>query len=280
MQKVLIAVSISLAAGFAIGAWLMKTDDAAEAPAPVVASSDGDVVERVRELEQKLAAEQSARRLLEERLDTLSARFGPVSPNGSNENDNQRVVVTEQSSTRQNRAETMATRMQRMREQRLRRFVQGGYAEDEARRLMEAESDAQLQSMHDQWEAQRNGESNDWFSGMTNAQDILREQLGDAEYERYLVAQGAPAAIQVASVMERSSGSIAGLQPGDQIVSYNGSRTFSMMDLRRETLQAGPGETVLVEIDRDGVRMQLSMPSGPIGMNGSGAAPNMNWWIN
>jgi len=39
------------------------------------------------------------------------------------------------------------------------------------------------------------------------------------------------------------------------------------------------GESAIIEIDRDGVRMQLSIPRGPIGMNGNGAVVRtMNWW--
>ena len=34
-------------------------------------------------------------------------------------------------------------------------------------------------------------------------------------------------------------------------------------------METRPGETVVIEIDRDGTRMQLTLPSGPIGITGS-----------
>ena len=86
-------------------------------------------------------------------------------------------------------------------------------------------------------------------------------------------------AVASTSVLEGSPGGKAGLRPGDEIISYNGERTFSMTDLRELTMAGEAGENAIIEIDRDGVRMQLSIPRGPIGMNGSGASVRtMNWW--
>ena len=40
-----------------------------------------------------------------------------------------------------------------------------------------------------------------------------------------------------------------------------------------------PGEDVVIEVERDGVRMQLTVPRGPIGITGSGAnVRGLNWW--
>ena len=74
-------------------------------------------------------------------------------------------------------------------------------------------------------------------------------------------------------------GGKAGLRPGDEFISYNGERTFSMMNLRNLAFSGEAGENGIIEVDRDDVRMQLSIPRGPIGMNGSGASVRtMNWW--
>ena len=59
---------------------------------------------------------------------------------------------------------------------------------------------------------------------------------------------------------------IAGLQPGDQIVSYDGARVFNYGDLNDQLLQGEPGESVIVDILRDGAPMQVVMPRGPIGI--------------
>lgn len=276
MQKVLIAVSLSLVAGFSIGAILMdKDDDSGPGSGNIATDSIApDYTQQIRALEQRLADEQNARRLLEEQVDALAERLDSVIPGDAesvSRGSARAAVVNAEPEGARTRGGRVAARMQRMQEWRFNRLVQGGYTEDEAQRLLDAESDAQLQAMQAEWEAYRQGTARDPFVAASSTQDILRQQLGDAEYERYLRAQGAPAAVEVVSVLDRSPGSVAGLQPGDEIVSYNGERTFSISDLRRLSLQGEPGDNVIVEIDRDGVRMQLSVPRGPIGMNGSGA---------
>jgi S1-C subfamily serine protease len=66
---------------------------------------------------------------------------------------------------------------------------------------------------------------------------------------------------------------------GDRIARYNGERVFSISDLRRLTMQGNPGEDVVIEVERDGVLMQLTLPAGPIGITGTGArVRGMNWW--
>ena len=158
-------------------------------------------------------------------------------------------------------------------------LVENGYSEDEAKRLLKLESDAQLEVMQTIYEARRNGESLDPFANSLSAQTSLRAEIGDTEYERFLVAQGQRTNVQIASVLDGAPGSKAGLRPGDEIISYNGERTFSMMDLRELAMGGDAGESAIIEIDRDGVRMQLSIPRGPIGMNGNGAVVRtMNWW--
>ena len=96
---------------------------------------------------------------------------------------------------------------------------------------------------------------------------------------RCLQAQGQATSIQITRVLDSSPGSQAGLQPGDQIVSYDGERVFDVNELRELTLQGRAGEDVVIEIERDGVRMQLNVPRGPVGINGTGASMRrMNWW--
>jgi len=79
--------------------------------------------------------------------------------------------------------------------------------------------------------------------------------------------------------MAGSPGSKVGLQPGDHIVGYDNKRIFNVVELRELTMQGRVGEDVIIEIERDEVRMQLSVPRGPVGISGSGASiRNMNRW--
>ena len=172
-----------------------------------------------------------------------------------------------------------ATMMRDFQARRVNVLTKGGYAEDEANEVLRLESEAQYQAILNAHEAERNGAASGSTSSYSGAQQLLRAELGDDEYARYLQAQGHPAAIQVTQVMEGSPGSLAGLQPGDEIVSYNGERVFGDDDLRSLTVQGTLGEDVVVEIDRDGVRMQLNLQRGPIGIRGANNRVRLGgWW--
>ena len=94
---------------------------------------------------------------------------------------------------------------------------------------------------------------------------MLRAEIGDTEYEMYLEANGRPTSVGISTVMASSPGERAGLQPGDEIVSYNGQRIFSTSELLQQTMTGGEGN-VVVDVMRDGAPMQLVLPRGPIGV--------------
>ncbi len=282
MSRTIVAVLASLGAGLVLGAWYQSNGDgfvdkAETAGTGLPATVDG---ERLRKLEQAVSEEREARQQLEEQILALTEQLAGTQPSAVVEAREQRAVQSETASrdSRRDRSD-WASRLRIMKERRLEQLMTNGYSEIEASQVLKAESDAQLQAMKNVWEAQRNGDSIDPFDNRNSAQALLREQLGDAEYERFLSAQQQPVAVQIVSIMEGGPGSLAGIKEGDEIVSYNGKRTFSMTDLRNETMQGAVGEDVVVEIDRDGLRMQLTIPRGPIGMNGRGAfIRGMNWW--
>jgi len=66
-------------------------------------------------------------------------------------------------------------------------------------------------------------------------------------------------------IMHNSPAEQFGLQEGDNIISYNGQRIFTSGELLAATTEGQTGTTVLVEVERDGQRLNLSLPSGPIG---------------
>ena len=65
--------------------------------------------------------------------------------------------------------------------------------------------------------------------------------------------------------MAASPAERAGLQPGDQIVSYDGERVFSTFELMQHTMASGDGD-VVVDVLRNGATMQIVLPRGPIGV--------------
>ena len=120
--------------------------------------------------------------------------------------------------------------------------------------------------MQARFDAQRTGDMQAMFAAGNLAESTLREELGDAQYVQYLEANNRPTAVDVGRVLPSSAGHRAGLQSGDQIVSYDGQRVFSYSDLNNQTFSGEPGQSVVVDILRDGMPMQIVMPRGPIGV--------------
>lgn len=277
MSRITIAMVASLVAAFAAGAWVTGFEPAKEAQGYAGNAALDETVpisERLLRLEQVIVDEREARLVLEgqlllliedlERLESTRDRAQPERP----------IQVSEirgEQLRSGGRPRDYAAVMRMYQDRRVADLVSGGFSEDEARRLLKRESEAQYKAMEAAYLAQRDGEAVDMFNSAMNAQSILRAEIGDSEYERFLTAQDEPTTVRIMNVLAGSPGSSAGLQAGDNIVSYNGERTFSMLDVRGLTMQGNPGEDVIIEIDRDGVRMQLNIPRGPIGVSGNGA---------
>jgi C-terminal processing protease CtpA/Prc len=151
-------------------------------------------------------------------------------------------------------------------DRRLNQLVEAGFSPDQAQHITERESELRLESLYSQYDAVREGGPFDPQADRFDPQDQLRQELGDASYERYLGATGQSTSISVQSVMAGSAGQTAGLQPGDQVVSYGGERVFSTSDLNQLILDGSPGQTVVVDVLRDGQQIQVYVPRGPIGI--------------
>jgi len=272
MNRTLALLALVLGIGVAVGALVVARPGHAPAGQAGTRDAAGPVaeVDRITALERALDEEAALRRELELRLAALESGPGirPV------ERPDVAVEVTGEEERRQFREERRARDFVEMtrdyNDRRVAMLVENGFGEDEARRILRLESDAQFAALRREWELQSGG-AQDASRGFEMPESILRAQLGDDVYARYLAAQGMPTDIPILQVHEGSPAATAGLQPGDHIVSYNGQRIFNVVELRQATMQTAPGETVVVEIDRDGTRMQLTLPSGPIGITGSAA---------
>ena len=285
MNRIVAYVAIGFLAGLAVAALVMVGERESAAPADGVVEDmldvDAGAADRLARLEQIVTEEREARLALEdtlamlfEELERLEGAGRPVTVN--------RSAAAEEGANRRERQRAPRDEAEWMRdytERRVTRLIEGGFSEDEARRILQQESEASFRSMQLLWEAQRSGEDVNRFDRSVNPQALLRDELGDAAYARYLEAQGQQTSVRVTQVLNGSPAKSAGLQPGDQLVSYNGERIFNVGDLRNLTMQGEPGEDVVIEVERDGVRMQLTVPRGPIGITGSGAnVRGLNWW--
>ena len=160
--------------------------------------------------------------------------------------------------------------MQNLEKMRTERLVAGGFTEERANQILNLEDEARMTALQAEYEARRNGETFNPWERASDFQADLRERLGDAEYEKYLTAQGTQASVTVREVIGSSPANRAGLRPGDRILSYDGERVFGMNDLKSMAFSGDPGEDVIVDIERNGQRMQLVLPRGPLGITGSG----------
>lgn len=270
MNRTLALLSLALGIGIAVGALLVtRPDQAGSGPVgPRDTAAPAAAVERIAALEAALDEEAARRRAFEARLAALEAGAG-IQPVDGAQAAGEAPGEEERRSLRDDpRPRDFAEMARAFADQRVAMLVESGFGEDEARRILRLESEAQFASLRREWEMQY-GDAANASGGFQTAESIMRAQLGDDAYARYLAAQGMPTDIPVLQVHEGSPAATAGLQPGDHIVSYDGQRIFNVMELREMTMQTRPGETVVVEIDRDGTRMQLTLPSGPIGITGS-----------
>ena len=285
MSRITIAMTASLVAAFAAGAWVTGFEPAKEAQGYAGNTALDETVpisERLLRLEQVIVDEREARLVLEDQLLLLIEDLERLESTRDRAQPERPIQVSEirgEQLRSGGRPRDYAAVMRMYQDRRVADLVSGGFSEDEARRLLKRESEAQYKAMEAAYLAQRDGEAVDVFNSAMNAQSILRAEIGDSEYERYLTAQGEQTTVRIMNVLAGSPGSSAGLQAGDNIVSYNGERTFSMLDVRGLTMQGNSGEDVIIEIDRDGVRMQLNIPRGPIGVSGNGAmVRSMSRW--
>lgn len=267
MKAISLVLGVVLAGGLAAAAYMLKEPH----PAVVQGTDPGDyfdqsaaIEDRVLALEQAVAEERNARQLLEDELQALYAEIEAweEQPEAGDERDDE--AAAEELEARNRFARTRSFRSSA--EGRVDALVAAGLAQDRAEWIVRRESELQLEAMQARFEARRSGEPLDRFDPAVNPSSALRAEIGDLEYEQYLEASGRPTQVAVASVIESSPGQIAGLRPGDQIRGYDGQRVFNTFELNQQTMQGGAGESVVVDIVRDGVPMQIVVPRGPIGI--------------
>lgn len=282
MLKTIPTIILSLAAGFAAGAMLATPsgqDDritgaggAADYP-----GSSAPMDARIAALERSAAEEREARLVLEEQIqglyDALDRIDGPelqslLSQLAQNREREQAATDVQRGS--QSRTENVRRRMRDFEDTRKRRLVSGGFTDAQAASILQLEDDIRMEALQEEYDARRNGETYNAWEQMGSYQSRLRNRLGDEDYGRYLEAHGMSASVTVQNVIGSSPANRAGLQAGDRIVSYAGERVFGMQELREMAFSGSPGEDVIVEVDRNGQRLQLVVPRGPMGITGTG----------
>jgi len=94
----------------------------------------------------------------------------------------------------------------------------------------------------------------------------LRDELGLEEYEKYRQALGRPPGIGVGDVPAGSLLGNAGVRTGDQIVGYAGKRIFNLGELNALAAKGPAGESVTMDILRDGISLEVTLPRERLGV--------------
>ena len=269
MNRSFVAIAAGLFAAVVVATIALTARDQEQVAVPSVGSGDyfdqsAATDDRLRALEVAVAAERDARHLLEDELQNLYSEIERLTYS-RNQEDEQAVAEILESNER--RDAYFQQRYDQTNEGRAARLIETGFSPDRAAWILQRESELQMQAMQAQFDARRSGQPLDRFDPRLNPVSALRAEIGDAQYEQYLQANYRPTAVSIGTVLESSPGQRAGLQPGDEIVSYDGTRVFDVSDLNRQTMLGEPGESVVVDITRDGIPMQLVMPRGPIGVS-------------
>lgn len=290
MLKTFSLIVAGLLAGLAI-AWVLPGDDAAGgAPesagdffstAPRNPSPD----ERLAGLQDALRSETQARLRLEERIEALSAELAALREERSDSAAGARAGGRSFSDVRfsdlrgvEQRDAAVTSRpltniggrvsAEEIREREIERLVEAGFTRDRAEYIRRRSDELEYEVLQAQYEARRTGQPVD---SVPTRDQMLRRDLGDAEYEQLLRATNRLTNVSVQSVFAGSPAERGGLRPGDRIVSYAGTRLLEISELNQLIAQGNPGETVIVEVLRDGQPIQLAMPRGPLGVRVQGS---------
>jgi len=96
--------------------------------------------------------------------------------------------------------------------------------------------------------------------------DAMRDEFGPEDYDWILFASSRDNRVEVNHVMQESAAEDVGIEVGDLVVSYDEQRIFDGKQLQQSTTDGEAGETVSVDLLRDGERIRVYLPRGPIGI--------------
>lgn len=98
-------------------------------------------------------------------------------------------------------------------------------------------------------------------------QDLdLKNEIGEEEYDRYRQALGRPVGVGIEKVLPTSSAEVGGVKAGDQVITYAGKRVYNQPMLNHAMAESRSSGSVLIGVIRDGQRIQLVVPEGPLGV--------------
>lgn len=145
------------------------------------------------------------------------------------------------------------------------RFIEAGLSDAEF--VIRRENELRLEMEQARFERERQGTPLSEIDRLTIWRD-LREEIGDEQFERYLLGRQQPITVTLRYVL-RNSPAHGVLIPGDKIVSYGGKRVFHIDELVDLAAENPLGESISIDLVRDGRQMRVYVPSGPLGVGTS-----------
>lgn len=157
------------------------------------------------------------------------------------------------------------------------RLVAAGFTPDRIQWIKRRSKELEAMQAREVADAQQSGKALDINKVVAHMFDPdlgLVEEMGVDEYDRYRTALGRPKGVDVASIRRGSNAELSGLKPGDQIVAYAGRRVFNIGQLKSlmGTSARGAGP-VLVDVERNGVVLQVTANGGDLGLDSSMQLP-------
>jgi len=226
---------------------------------------------RLDALAAKLHAEASARRHLEERLARLATELAALRDGGHSGNAAAKESATAEPTTQTAAAGADATNGASDMTTMERALVAAGVDATTAAEMKRHGDELTLSEIYLRDLASREG----WLNTPRFSQEMadiqqqrtsIRDQIGDDAYDRYLAALDQPNRVAVHDVLVDSPAAAAGFQAGDVVLRYGDARIFAPDELVSATRGGVAGEDVPVEILRNGQRLEINVPRGPLGV--------------
>jgi hypothetical protein len=277
LQTSLVAVGLALVFGIAVG---MMISDGPEAPAaklqmpeigqstaaPEVAGENADTHARaepgISELNRLLQNEIRARRALQRKLEALERQVAAL--------DRDKMLGTSQEAVEQESgdADHIGLPGQGWFDQQA--LLDSGMDGSLVSELKSTFERLEMERLYLRDQAAREGWDRERIRNemqlLESTEDDLRERLGESAYDAYLYASGQTNRVAVSSLLESAQAGQAGIKPGDHIIRYDSQPIYNWRELRSATTSGNIGDSVEVEVDRDGETLQFYLMRGPLGI--------------
>jgi len=150
-------------------------------------------------------------------------------------------------------------------------LVKAGFTAYEADQIVTLADETTLNRLNLEYQATREGwrespEYRERMRELPSVRDRISQEYGEDAYDRYLYASGRSNRVIVTDVYISSAAADAGLQAGDKVIAMADTKVYSMRDLRSIATSGSAGELVPVTVERQGVRFEVFIPRGPLGV--------------